>query len=227
MMQAKCAEAGGPSTAAGWEILWRDGLTLWDLNGPTPAFADEVTTALTNNVLGVGDTALIPGCGSGYDVVVLSNAGLRVTGCDIARAAVDRAQEIIAGSRNADVLYADFFDESCFASETFDFIFDYTFFCAIAPSQRAAWGAQIASLLKPGGRLLTFAFPIDDAKADDPFTSGPPHAVSLAAYRAALEPNAMSLTDGPRRNEHSVRPTEMVIWWQKEMGEKGTSRRIA
>jgi hypothetical protein len=231
-MRAKCAAAGGASTAQGWEILWREGLTLWDLNGPTPALIDEVKVALSNGLLKANDTALVPGCGAAYDVVALAELGLRTTGVDIAREAVNRAKEILSlkktegggGSAlsvvsDCDVILSDFFDTNVFAPSTFDFIFDYTFFCAIAPHQRAEWGLRIATLLKPGSHLLTFAFPIDDdEKASDPSTPGPPHAVSIAQYKLALEKHDVHMIDGPRRAERSVRPTEMVVWWKKGGG---------
>ena len=226
-MRAVCEKEGGPSTAAGWEILWREGLTLWDLNGPTPALIDEVKVAISSGLLlHAGNcTALVPGCGAAYDVVALSELGLRTTGVDIAREAIDRAKEILSlkktevAAAECDVILANFFDSNVFAPATFDFIFDYTFFCAIAPSQRAAWGLRTATLLKPGGLLLTFAFPLDDdEKAADPATPGPPHAVSIAQYKLVLEKHDVHIIDGPRRAERSVRPTEMVVWWRKGGG---------
>jgi SAM-dependent methyltransferase len=37
----------------------------------------------------------------------------------------------------------------------FDLIFDYTFFCALPPSLRSKWGAQMANLLNPTNGRLT------------------------------------------------------------------------
>ena len=132
-MRAKCAAAGGASTAQGWEILWREGLTLWDLNGPTPALIDEVKVAISNGRLKANYTALVPGCGAAYDVVELAELGLRTTGVDIAREAIDRAKEILSLKKteegaavvsDCDVILSDFFDTNVFAPSTFDFIFD-------------------------------------------------------------------------------------------------------
>jgi Thiopurine S-methyltransferase (TPMT) len=76
---------------------------------------------------------------------------------------------------------------SLFDTETkFDFIFDYTFFCAIHPSMRLKWGEQMSLLLKPNsGRLLTIIFPI--IPNSNPL-EGPPFPVTVDDYRAALEP---------------------------------------
>jgi SAM-dependent methyltransferase len=216
-MRALCATAGGPSTAAGWDILWREGLTLWDLNGPTPALADEIAAALASGNLRPGARALVPGCGAAYDVIALArDHGLDATGVDIVPAAIEKARALASGTRGVTLLIADFFDASALPSAPFDFIFDYTFFCAIAPSQRKAWGERMGELLAPGGRLLTFAFPLDDdEKAADPNAAGPPHPVSIAAYEAALAPAGLRIVDGPRRAERSVRPSEMVVWWER------------
>ena len=82
---------------------------------------------------------------------------------------------------------------------------------------RTAWGARTASLLAPGGRLLTLAFPLGtDEAAADPGAPGPPYPVSVAAYRAALEPHGVRIEDGPRAHAASVRQTEAVIWWVKK-----------
>jgi len=92
-----------------------------------------------------------------------------------------------------------------------------SFFCAIPPTLRAAWGARTAALLSSGGHLLTLAFPLaTDEAAADPAAAGPPYPVALAAYTAALEPHGVRVIDGPRVHPASVRQSEQVIWWRKE-----------
>ncbi len=161
-MRATCAAAGGPGTKEGWAILWREGLTLWDLSGPTPVLFDEVTRAVCSGKLSLAARTLVPGCGSAYDVKGLAAAGLRhVVGCDIAEEAVERAHTVLGkDAPGAQVLLADFFKDARLAPAGYDFIFDYTFFCAIPPAMRAEWGRRTAELLAPGGQLLTLAFPL-------------------------------------------------------------------
>lgn len=43
-----------------------------------------------------------------------------------------------------------------------DFIYDYTFLCALEPAVRGEWADKMKSLLAPGGELLTLIFPICD-----------------------------------------------------------------
>ena len=52
-----------------------------------------------------------------------------------------------------------------------------SFFCAIPPALRPDWGKKMNELVKPGGYLITLAFPLD---GDRP--GGPPYSVSLPAY---------------------------------------------
>lgn len=119
---------------------------------------------------------------------------------------------------NAEVRLADFFE----LEGQFDFIFDYTFFCAIPPSLRPAWGRQMGALLKPGGKLLTIIYPIHpDEVAADPAAAGPPHPVSLAEYKKALEPHFLRLVSPetePASTPHSVErraATEQYAFWQR------------
>jgi SAM-dependent methyltransferase len=192
---------------------------LWDLGKPTPVLADEVSRALAAGRVSVASAVLIPGCGASYDVRALADMGfLRVVGVDIVEEAVARARAVVGGAPGAELLRADFFSDERLAVGSFAFIFDYTFFCALPPTLRAAWGARTAALLAPGGRLLTLAFPLatEVAAADDPAAAGPPFPVSIEAYRRVLEPHGVTVEDGPRNNSLSVRAAEQVVWWCKK-----------
>lgn len=121
---------------------------------------------------------------------------------------------------------------------TFDFIFDYTFFCALHPSMRSSWGEQMAKLLTPGtGRLLTIMFPMLPTTANR--LDGPPFPVTVEDYRAVLEPRGIvmdertahhgdddttsgssSLSSPVRIHPDTVAPRvgkEMVCWWVRSM----------
>lgn len=212
-MRATMRAHGGPASREGWAVLWREGLFMWDLGKPTPALLAEVAAA------GFPPTAraLIPGCGAAYDARALAPTFSSITAMDICEEAISRAREECAGVANVHLLAADFFSAAApLPFPTFDFIFDYTFFCAISPAQRGAWGERTSALLAPGGRLLTLAFPLaSDEAAADPAAAGPPHPVSVSQYRAALEPHGLRIVDGPRRHPLSVREGEAVIWWER------------
>lgn len=236
-MRATIRDAGGAGTAAGWAAAWKAGQTIWvrwngsdvvraaltrciaaqDLGGPTRVLLDEVVLRVADgSLVPKGASALVPGCGAAYDVKALADLGFaRVVGADIAEEAVARARDVVSGSANAEVLCADFFKSAELVKGDFTFLFDYTFFCAIPPSLRAAWGERTAALLQPGGSLLTLVFPLaSDEVAADLSAHGPPFPVSVAEYRKALEPHGMVMDGEPRESASSVRP-ELVVWWRK------------
>lgn len=166
-----------------WDQCWVEDVTPWDLGKVTPIVVDLVE----RKDLPVG-RALVPGCGSGYDVVALASHARHVIGLDISATAVDRARKILAGTKSSDVefLCADFFNYT--PGAPFDLILDYTFFCALEPSLRPRWGSKIAEFLACEGELITIMFPMDN------FDGGPPYAVSLDAYEKVLHPQGLRCT---------------------------------
>ena len=232
-----------------WEDLWKNDLTPWDLGKETAVLIDELDTIrkdLKKSQKQVTSlTSLVPGCGSGYDLIslvqhhdrVIEELGLEnvtsaVVGLDISPTSLSNAGKIInrdgavPASRTTQVLLkcGDFFDapdrwesidsEFDTAFSSFDFIFDYTFFCALPPHLRESWGQRTAELLKPNsGRLLTLIFPI----LPDAPMEGPPYPVSVDDYRKVLEPHGVFMIAGePHENPLTVpsrQGKELVALW--------------
>ncbi|XP_058184250.1 probable thiol methyltransferase 2 isoform X1 [Rhododendron vialii] len=164
--------------SGGWEKCWEQELTPWDLGQPTPVIVHLHQTG----ALPKGRT-LVPGCGSGYDVVAIACPERYVVGVDLSDKAIKKAVEFSSSLPNAD--YFTFLKEDFFIwhpTELFDLIFDYTFFCAIEPGMRSAWASRMQYLLKPDGELITLMFPISD------HVGGPPYKVSIADYEEVLHP---------------------------------------
>ncbi|PPD66982.1 hypothetical protein GOBAR_DD36137 [Gossypium barbadense] len=70
---------------------------------------------------------LVPGCGTGYDVVAMACPGRYVVGLDISEEAIKKAKQMSSSLPNADdftFIKADFF--SWRPTDLFDLIFDYT-----------------------------------------------------------------------------------------------------
>ncbi|XP_050256862.1 probable thiol methyltransferase 2 isoform X1 [Quercus robur] len=183
----------------GWEKSWEQGVTPWDLGQPTPILVHlHQTGALPKG------RALVPGCGSGYDVAAIACPERYVVGLDISDIAIKKAVELSSSLPNAsyfNFLKADFFTWN--PSELFDLILDYTFFCAIEPDMRLAWAQRIRDLLKPGGELITLMFPISD------HVGGPPFKVSISDYEEVLLPMgfmAVSIVD----NELAIGPRKLL-----------------
>ncbi|XP_039157401.1 probable thiol methyltransferase 2 isoform X2 [Eucalyptus grandis] len=186
----------------GWEKCWEQGLTPWDLGKPTPILQQlHQMGALPKG------RALVPGCGTGYDVVSIACPERYVVGIDISEIALNRAVQLFSSSPNANhfiFLKEDFF--TWHPTELFDLIFDYTFFCAIEPEMRVAWAEQMSGLLRPDGELITLMFPISD------HIGGPPYKVSISDYEEVLCPmgfEAISIMDnelavGPRKGKEKI-----------------------
>ncbi|CAA0833330.1 Probable thiol methyltransferase 2 [Striga hermonthica] len=167
-----------------WDKCWEEGLTPWDLGSPTP-----VLVHLHNTGSLPKGRVLVPGCGSGHDVVAIACAERHVVGIDISDNAINKAAELSSRSPNAEhftFLKTDFF--TWCPTELFDLIFDYTFFCAIEPKLRSLWATKVNDLLKPDGELITLMFPIDGHEG------GPPYSVSIADYEEALHPVGFNAT---------------------------------
>jgi SAM-dependent methyltransferase len=88
-----------------------------------------------------------------------------------------------------------------------DFVWDYTFFCALDPERRGDWAEVIARLLRPGGLLATLIFPFEDPISD---REGPPWPINTELVRGFL---------GTRFDEVHVQPVE-----QSHPGREGRER---
>ncbi|KAJ5579967.1 uncharacterized protein N7459_005952 [Penicillium hispanicum] len=185
---------------SGWSKLWDAGESdLWDRGKASPALVDlvEKEKQLLNPMTPEGrrKKALVPGCGRGYDVVMLALHGFDAYGLEISETAVKEAEayadaEIASpssyhfgpdqhwsGSRgSATFLQGDFFSSqwalksSVDHSTKFDVIYDYTFLCALHPEQRKSWAKSMARAVKPGGLLICLEFPMYKS----PRLPGPP-----------------------------------------------------
>ncbi|KAJ8439398.1 hypothetical protein Cgig2_021812 [Carnegiea gigantea] len=75
--------------SGGWERCWEEGLTPWDLGRPTPILEHLIQTKSIPD-----GRALVPGCGSGYDVVALASPERCAIGLDISEVAIKKARQI-------------------------------------------------------------------------------------------------------------------------------------
>lgn len=170
--------------------MWDEGIVpgqLFDMGAPSPLLSKYIK----ENKVPLG-RALVPGCGRGYDVTALASADRYVLGLDIAEKAVEAAkvrlealsEDLCVSKSNADFQTTSFFEvDVSDPSNKFDFVYDYTFLCALDPTVRTHWAEQMAKLIKPNGELLTLIFPIRP-----PDDKGPPFAVSLELLKELLLP---------------------------------------
>ncbi|KAK8116291.1 hypothetical protein PG984_012793 [Apiospora sp. TS-2023a] len=188
-----------------WNACWEEEYTPWDRGGPSMALADLLPFLPPANTLGSQKkplTALVPGCGRGHDVLLLSSFGFDTVGLDVSERAMAEARKNAESIELEEVyplkgevqsrgtykfLVGDFFGqdwvtESGVEGGKFDLIFDYTFGCALPPSVRPAWAQRYRDLLAPNARLVCLEFP----STKSPEEPGPPWAMNPHTYVAHL-----------------------------------------
>ncbi|KAJ3116134.1 hypothetical protein HDU96_010338 [Phlyctochytrium bullatum] len=69
------------------------------------------------------------------------------------------------------------------APSAFDIVFDHTFLCALEKNMRAGWAKRMAELVRPGGYLIAYMYPL--APESD---AGPPFTLSVEVYQHLLTP---------------------------------------
>ena len=100
-----------------WDALWGAGCTPWDRGGPSLALRDalveephlfpghgrqdrpsarETSAATTTTAKTRRKKALVPGCGRGYDVLLLADLGYDVVGLEVSPTALDEARAYAA-----------------------------------------------------------------------------------------------------------------------------------
>lgn len=151
--------------------MWKSGIEpgqRFDTGSPSPLLVHYIQ----NTHFIPHGRALVPGCGRGYDVTALATPHRSVLGLDIVQLAITAAQTRLESlddrscyKPNCHFSTTSFFDlKPSTDDEKYDFIYDYTFLCALDPSIRADWARQMAALTKPGGILLTLVYPISPDK---------------------------------------------------------------
>ncbi|CAD0094225.1 unnamed protein product [Aureobasidium vineae] len=180
-----------------WEHLWQQHDLPWDKGFASPALADVLADRkdlLPTAPSGRRPRALVPGCGKGYDVLLLASWGFDAVGVEAAATAVKAAnaeskgweekpeyavKDESKGRGTAKFVFGDFFEkdweknaigEDGLKDGQWDLIYDYT------------WAARQSSLLSPTGRLICLEFPT----YKPPSTGGPPWALRPETYLAHL-----------------------------------------
>ncbi|RDA91324.1 hypothetical protein CP533_1568 [Ophiocordyceps camponoti-saundersi (nom. inval.)] len=147
-------------------------------------------------------TALVAGCGRGYDALLLASFGYDVWAVDDDGARIAKERRRLAahgrlyppvreavGCGSVTWLVADFLADdwslglgSDDGPGRFDLIYDYTLLCALSPSDRPRWAKRLAQLIVPDGRLICLEFPSTKAMSEP----GPPWGVSPELYEVLL-----------------------------------------
>ena len=192
-----------------WEEAWRAGTTPWDAGKSPPA----LRSLLDREIVPPG-RILIPGCGAGYDLSALAREDREVVGIDLS----EQAREAFLAAHSdlpGNVVYevADFFSFEPPAG--FDFVWDYTFFCALDPDQRTPWSEMMKRLVKPAGVLATLLFPFEDPISE---TQGPPWPINTNMVRGFIEDAFEELEVAEVEHTHPGREgRERLALWRRRV----------
>jgi len=195
------------NTAEFWEACYETEMDNWDLGGPTPVF-ERIASEIPKGRI------CVIGCGRGYDAVTFAKAGFEVTAIDFAKTAVLASRENARKQEvEMTVLREDFFDLPDELHGQFDYVLEYTCFCAISPERRFEYDRVIWQLLKPEGKLLGLFFPLDK-NVDE---GGPPWGVNISELHAlfSLHWNLES-EEMPKESIEPRADREIMMIWKKK-----------
>ena len=151
-----------------WEDKYLKNATGWDLGLVSPPLK-----AYINQLDNKGLNILIPGAGNSYEAEYLFEQGfLNTKVLDIAQSPLNNLKHRAPKFPDDQLIHQNFFDHD----DTYDIIFEQTFFCALPPELRADYVDKMHELLKPKGKLvgLLFTFPLTE--------NGPPFGGSQTEY---------------------------------------------
>ena len=142
---------------------------------------DEDFARLLEEAIHPGARVLDLGAGPGTQAVALARRGLWVTASDIAQAALEQAARRAREAGVALELVQDDILDSRLQGP-FDLILDRGCLHTLPREGFPAYAAQVARLLRPGGRLLLKCFSEEETREE-----GPPNRLAPEELRALLE----------------------------------------
>jgi SAM-dependent methyltransferase len=152
-----------------WDENYERNTAGWDLGGPTPVFK-----CILHRQEWIPGRMLVPGAGRGHDAREFARHGFRVTAVDFSSQAVQEMHRLASPDAPVEILQRDIFTLPSTLNDPFDYVLEYTCFCAIDPTRRVEYADLVTRLLKPSGIYIALVFPLDGRKG------GPPFAVSAS-----------------------------------------------
>lgn len=158
--------------------MYRSNQFHWDLGEPTPVFRRLVEGGRLE-----AGRILVLGAGYGHDARLFARNGFQVTAVDFSDEAVAMMRRLADRASPVEIVQADFFALPATWHDRFDYVLDYTSFCAVLPSRRPEYADLVSQLLKPGGRYIILAFPIGNRPGGPPYVVQPEAIITLYAGR--------------------------------------------
>ena len=147
-----------------WEADYERKTDGWDLGAPTPVFKRLASSGQFQP-----GTMIVLGAGRGHDARELARHGFQMTAVDFASHAADEMRRLADPAAPVEILQSDLFSLPLELNNSFDYVLEYTCFCAIDPKRRADYADLVTQLLKPNGIYIDLAFPLDGRAGGPPF----------------------------------------------------------
>ncbi len=194
------------NSARKWEADYARQTDGWDLGGPTPVFEHLLST----RQLSPG-RMIVLGAGRGHDARLFARHGFQVTAVDFASQAVQEMHRLADPAAPVEILQQDIFTLPETLEHSFDYVLEYTCFCAIDPARRPEYADLVTRLLKPNGLYIDLAFPLDGREG------GPPFAVTEAEIFDLFENRGFKLLsrEKPAESVSPRRHAEELFIFQK------------
>lgn len=184
------------SRAEFWQQHYEQNSIKWDMgeiSPPLKAYIDQLSESAKNQKV------LVAGAGNAYEVGYLHEQGFtNVILVDFAPAPIKAFTKRYPSFPKEHLICADFFELSP-KDYQFDWILEQTLFCAINPARRDDYVQQMATLLKPNGKLVGLLFDKDFGNDYPPFGG------SAEEYRQRFTPYFDIETMKPCYNSHPAR----------------------
>jgi len=147
-----------------WEADYERKTDGWDLGGPTPVFKRLAASGQFKP-----GRMIVLGAGRGHDAREFARHGFEVTAVDFAVHAADEMRRLADPDAPVEIIQGDLFALPNELHNSFDYVLEYTCFCAIDPKRRAEYADLVTQLLKPAGIHIDLAFPLDGRAGGPPF----------------------------------------------------------
>jgi methyl halide transferase len=191
-----------------WDENYEQGTDGWDLGRPTPVFQ----RLISSRQLAPG-RMIVLGAGRGYDAREFARHGFQVTAVDFSSQAVAEMHRLASAEAPVEILQQDIFTLPDTLHHSFDYVLEYTCFCAIDPRRRPEYADLVERLLKPAGLYIDLAFPLDKRK------SGPPFSVSALEILDLFQARGFKLIsrEKPADSISARRHAEELFLFQKNV----------
>jgi methyl halide transferase len=189
-----------------WNQRFAEGNIPWDRGASSPQLAAWISSGALKPC-----RILVPGCGSGHEVVDLALAGFEVTGLDYADQAIARANDNLKeASVDATLVQADVL--AWHPDRPFDAIYEQTCLCALYPDHWREYADQLHRWLAPGGRLFALFVQLLRDGAAEGNIQGPPYHCDINGMRALFPESRWQWPKPPyTRTAHPAGLAELAV----------------